>query len=204
MRLTSDGVDYSVSTSSSRIPRPARRLVRACSIRRRKRGSCSRRYSNQSSSNSKPISTPAGLPWRVMTISCVSASRRNRDRSSLISDSGTSLIPESANCSSHGSASDLVTIAKTSTVVPETSSKTRTSPTRSRGAWRPSHRRKHATQSAPTTFAAPGRKHLEGKLWEIAVDRPRRNCPCALRHSDWAEGHHSSGVREKDAENTAR
>ena len=40
------------------------------------------------------ISTPAGLPWRVMMISCASASRRNRDRSSLISESGTSFIPD--------------------------------------------------------------------------------------------------------------
>ena len=53
---------YSVSTSSSLTPRPARRLFRACSMRRRNRGSCSRRYSNQSSSDSKPINTPAGLP----------------------------------------------------------------------------------------------------------------------------------------------
>ncbi len=36
--------------------------------------------------DSNPISTPAGFPWRVMMISCGSASRRNRDRSSLISD----------------------------------------------------------------------------------------------------------------------
>ena len=38
--------------------------------------------------------TPAGLPWRVMTISCASASRRKRDRSSLTSDKGTSFIPD--------------------------------------------------------------------------------------------------------------
>ncbi len=36
----------------------------------------------------------AGLPWRVMTISRAAASRRKRERSSLTSDSGTSLIPD--------------------------------------------------------------------------------------------------------------
>jgi hypothetical protein len=85
---------YSPSMSSSLVPCPARRLFRACSMRRRKRGSCSRRYSNQSSSDSKPINTPAGLPWRVITISCVSAYRRNREGSSLISDRGTSFTPD--------------------------------------------------------------------------------------------------------------
>ena len=74
-------------------PCPACRLLRACSIRRKNRGSFSSRYSNQSSSDSKPIRIPAGLPWRVMTISCVSASRGYRDRSSLISESGTSFTP---------------------------------------------------------------------------------------------------------------
>src|SRR5260370_33193262 len=53
---------YSSSRSSRLTPRPARRLFRACSIRRKKRGSCSRWYSNQSSSDSKPIGTPAVLP----------------------------------------------------------------------------------------------------------------------------------------------
>src|SRR5437899_5187703 len=38
------------------------------------------------------MSTPAGLPWRVMTTSCVSASRRKRDKSSLTSERGTSFI----------------------------------------------------------------------------------------------------------------
>ncbi len=53
---------HSESRSSRGTPRPARRLARALSIRRRKRGSLSSRYSNQSSSDSKPMSTPAGLP----------------------------------------------------------------------------------------------------------------------------------------------
>src|SRR5438445_2765670 len=38
------------------------------------------------------MSTPAGLPWRVITTSCASASRRNRDKSSLTSERGTSFI----------------------------------------------------------------------------------------------------------------
>src|SRR6266850_4505475 len=38
------------------------------------------------------MSTPAGLPWRVITTSCVSASRRKRDKSSLTSERGTSFI----------------------------------------------------------------------------------------------------------------
>ena len=42
----------------------------------------------QSPSDPKPISTPADLPLRVMTISSRSASRRNRERSSLISENG--------------------------------------------------------------------------------------------------------------------
>ena len=37
---------------------------------------CSSRYSSQSSSDSKPMRMPAGFPWRVMTISWLSASRR--------------------------------------------------------------------------------------------------------------------------------
>jgi TolB-like protein/class 3 adenylate cyclase/Flp pilus assembly protein TadD len=78
--------------SSILTPRPACRLLRALSIQCRKRRSFSRRQSNQSSSDWKPISTPAGFPWRVMTISCFSASRRKRERSSFSSDSGTCLI----------------------------------------------------------------------------------------------------------------
>src|SRR2546427_10605951 len=38
------------------------------------------------------MSTPAGLPWRVITTSCISASRRKRDKSSLTSERGTSFI----------------------------------------------------------------------------------------------------------------
>ena len=38
----------------------------------------------------KSINTPAGLPRRVITISCLCASRRYRDRLSFTSDSGTS------------------------------------------------------------------------------------------------------------------
>ena len=82
---------HSEPKSSIRTPRPACRLARASSIRRRKRGSVSSRYSNQSSSEAKPISTPAGLPCRVMTISCFPASRKKRDRPSFISDRGTFL-----------------------------------------------------------------------------------------------------------------
>jgi len=41
----------------------------------------------------KPMSTPAGFPLRVMTISSPSASRRNREKLFLISDSGTRLTP---------------------------------------------------------------------------------------------------------------
>jgi hypothetical protein len=78
--------------SSRGIPLPSRRLCRARSMRRRKRGSCSRRYSNQSSSEAKPTSRPAGLPCRVITISSVSAKRKNLDRSSLTSDRATFLI----------------------------------------------------------------------------------------------------------------
>src|SRR6267143_3978341 len=48
--------------SSNFTPRPARKLLRADSTRSRKRGSCSSLKSNQSSSDSKPIRTPAGLP----------------------------------------------------------------------------------------------------------------------------------------------
>jgi hypothetical protein len=46
-----------------------------------------------SSSDAKPIITPAGLPWRVMTIPASPLRERNRDRSSLISDSGTLTRP---------------------------------------------------------------------------------------------------------------
>jgi hypothetical protein len=45
------------------------------------------------SSDPKPISDPAGLPLRVMTIPSPSASRKNRERSSSISDSGALLTP---------------------------------------------------------------------------------------------------------------
>jgi hypothetical protein len=44
-------------------------------------------------SDPKPISIPADLPLRVMTISSRSASRRNREVV-LISDSGTRLTPD--------------------------------------------------------------------------------------------------------------
>src|SRR5450755_2313796 len=74
------------------MPCPSRKPCRAASIRRRNRGSFTRRYSNQSSSEPKPISTPAGLPCRVITISSVSARRRYFERSSFTSESGTVFI----------------------------------------------------------------------------------------------------------------
>src|SRR5262249_37963785 len=57
-----------------------------------KRGSFTRGYSNQSSSDSKPISTPARLPCRVITISSVSARRRTFERSFFTSERGTIFI----------------------------------------------------------------------------------------------------------------
>ena len=60
-------------TDSSGTPRPALRLCLALSTRRRKRGSFSNLYSNQSSSDWKPIRIPAGLPWRVITTCSSSA-----------------------------------------------------------------------------------------------------------------------------------
>ncbi len=62
----------------SKPPRPARILARASAMRCRNRGSFSRRYSSQSSSDSKPMSTPAGLPCRVMMISRATASCARR------------------------------------------------------------------------------------------------------------------------------
>ena len=71
--------------------RPARAET---SMRRRRVGSCSRRYSSQSFLwDSKPISTPAGFPCRVITTSSVAAFRRHFvSRSSFTSDSGTVFI----------------------------------------------------------------------------------------------------------------
>jgi hypothetical protein len=57
---------FYIRTSSSVMPRPDCRLLRACSIRCRKRGSCSSRYANQSSSVAKPMSMPAGFPCRIL------------------------------------------------------------------------------------------------------------------------------------------
>lgn len=84
---------YAGSASSSVTPRPARRLARALSTRRRKRGSFSRRSSNQPSSDTNPIRTPAGFPCRAMTISSRSASRRKRDKPPVTSESGPRFIP---------------------------------------------------------------------------------------------------------------
>src|SRR5262249_47852456 len=67
-------------TCSSLTPWPDRKFARAASTRCKKRGSFSRRKSNQSSSDSNPIRTPAAFPCRVITTSSFSASRRNRER----------------------------------------------------------------------------------------------------------------------------
>lgn len=54
---------------------PARRLVRACSMRQRNHGSFSSQLSSRPSSEKTPISNPAGFPLQVVTISLPSASR---------------------------------------------------------------------------------------------------------------------------------
>src|SRR5262249_41385158 len=46
----------------------------------------------QSSSSPKPISTPAGLPWRVMTMRSFSPRCKYLERSSLTSDRATFFI----------------------------------------------------------------------------------------------------------------
>src|SRR5437762_12705211 len=52
---------YWVSMSSSLVPCPARRLFLACSMRRKRRGSCSRRYSNQSFSRFEAYQHAGGI-----------------------------------------------------------------------------------------------------------------------------------------------
>ena len=49
----------------------------------------------------KPMNTPTGFPWRVMTISCDFRLSKKARQSSLISDNGTSFIPDIANRASH-------------------------------------------------------------------------------------------------------
>lgn len=75
-RLLRDNGCQSRSTCSSGTPRPSRRSALASATRRRNSRSFSMRYSNQSSSEWNPINTPAGRPWRVITISSSAARRR--------------------------------------------------------------------------------------------------------------------------------
>ena len=112
---------YSVSTSSSLTPRPWRRLLRACSIRLKNRGSCSRRYSNQSSSEFE--ADQHARRFAVARDDDFLRLRLSKKSRQIILDLGKRHFPHSGleNCASHDSASDLVTTAKTSTVAPETS-----------------------------------------------------------------------------------
>jgi hypothetical protein len=76
-----------------RTVRPDRREVQLAPSRHvaRIRDDARALYSNQSSSDAKPISTPAGRPCRVMTISSSAANRRYFEKSSFTSASATAL-----------------------------------------------------------------------------------------------------------------
>src|SRR3989304_5901888 len=79
----------STPTVLSRGRRAAGGAGRAAGMRRRAPGWFSSRYSNQSSSDLKPIRTPAGRPCRVIRISWSAASFRYLDRSSFTLASAT-------------------------------------------------------------------------------------------------------------------
>jgi hypothetical protein len=82
-------------------------------------GSCSKRYSNQSFSDSNPINTPAAVTCddNLLRLGLTKVARQ------IILDLGERDLFHSGfpNCANHDSAADLATIARTSTVVRETS-----------------------------------------------------------------------------------
>ena len=48
------------------------------------------------------------------------------------------------------------------------------------------------------SLSEPHVKHLEGKLWELRFDWPRRNCSRPLRYGDRPKGRRGSRIREEN------
>jgi DNA-binding XRE family transcriptional regulator len=58
------------------------------------------------------------------------------------------------------------------------------------------------TSAGLESLSEPHVKHLEAM--GVAADRPRWNCPRALRHSDRPQGRRGPGIHKEDSENAAR